>query len=41
MKKREQMKARDIVNGFFEDVIANFFVIIFIAVLAVLWMTMA
>ena len=41
MKKKEQMEARDIVDSFFKDVLANFFVIIFVAVLAVLWMTMA
>jgi len=41
MKKREQMGARDIVGSFVKDVLANFFVIIFVAVLAVLWITMA
>ena len=41
MKKKEQMGARDIVDSFVKDVLANFFVIIFVAVLAVLWMTMA
>ena len=41
MKKREQMGARDIVDSFVKDVLANFFVIIFISVLAALWITMA
>ena len=41
MKKREQMRARDVVDSFFKDVLANFFVIIFIGVLAALWITMA
>lgn len=41
MKKKEQMGAKDIVRSFFKDVLANFFVIIFIGVLAILWMTMA
>ena len=41
MKKREQTGARDIVGSFVKDVLANFFVIIFVTVLAVLWMTMA
>ena len=41
MKKKEQMEARDIVDSFFKEVLANFFVIIFMAMLFVLWMTMA
>jgi len=41
MKKKEQMEAKDIVGSFFKDVLANFFVIIFVGVLAILWMTMA
>ena len=41
MKKREQMRARDVVDSFLKDVLANFFVIIFIGVLAALWITMA
>ena len=41
MKKRERMEAKDIVDSFFRDVLANFFVVTFVAVLAVLWMTMA
>ena len=41
MKKKEQMGARDIVDSFVKDVLANFFVIIFVAVLAVLWMMIA
>ena len=40
MKKKE-MEAKDIVDSFFKDVLANFFVIIFMAILALLWMTMA
>ena len=41
MKRKEQMEAKDIVDSFFKEVLPNFFVIIFVAVLAVLWMTMA
>jgi hypothetical protein len=41
MKKRERMDAKGIVDSFVKDVLANFFVVIFVAVLAVLWMTMA
>ncbi len=41
MKKKEQMEARDIVDSFFKEVLANFFVIIFMAVLMLLWMTVA
>ncbi len=41
MKKREQIGARAIVDSFVKDVLANFFVIIFIGMLALLWMTMA
>jgi len=41
MKKKEPLGARDIVDSFVKDVLANFFVIIFIGFLAVLWMMMA
>lgn len=41
MKKKEQMEAKDIVGSFFRDVLANFFVITFMAVLVLLWVTMA
>ena len=41
MKKSEQMEAKDIVDSFFKEVLANFFVIILAAMLFVLWMTMA
>ena len=41
MKKKEQVEARDIVASFFKEVLANFFVIIFMAVLMLLWMTVA
>jgi hypothetical protein len=41
MKKKEQIDARDIVNSLFKDVLANFFTITFLAVLAMLWMMMA
>ena len=41
MKKKEQLGARDIVDSFVKDVLANFFVIIFVGFLAVLWMMMA
>ena len=40
MKKKEPIEAKDIAQSFFKDVLPNFFVI-FIAVLALLWMTMA
>jgi len=41
MKRKEQIEAKDIVDRFLKDVLANFFVIIFIGVLAALWLTMA
>ena len=41
MKKSEQTEAKDIVDSFFKEVLANFFVVIFVAMLLALWMTMA
>ncbi|MCW4026737.1 MAG: hypothetical protein NWE76_04545 [Candidatus Bathyarchaeota archaeon] len=41
MKKKEQTEAKDIVASFFKDVLANFFVVISVVMLAILWMTMA
>jgi len=39
MTKKEPTEAREIVDSFFRDVLANFFVIIFMTVLMVLWIT--
>ena len=41
MKTNGQKEARDIVYSFLKDVLANFFVITFTALLVLLWMTTA
>ena len=41
MEKREQVEAEDLVDGFFKHILVNFFVIVFMAMLMLLWMTMA
>ena len=41
MRPKGQKKGRDIVYSFVEDVLANFFVITFTALLVLFWMTTA
>jgi len=41
MKTKGQKGARDIVESFLKDILANFFVIIFTVLLVLLWMTTA